>query len=227
MAVVMTSLEMEDLLLLDNGDNLKFTVERNLKAFFQQQFKHPAYMKIDGKPVILVYANNKLPSQSWVDILESIKEDGYLGIYIAEAEYAIYQMDIFDSFYHYAPPADRDGILNQYKSLKNMVLNLNLLRETPTSANFWIATVSPGMDNTPIVRDDATPFYGEIPYIIERQDGDYYRNTWEASTNLSPNWIFITSWNEWQENSCIEPSQMFGDYYLQLTSEYITKWKSK
>ena len=34
-----------------------------------------------------------------------------------------------------------------------------------------------------------------------------------------------TSWNEWRENTYIEPSERYGDKYLRITREYVNKWK--
>ena len=40
-------------------------------------------------------------------------------------------------------------------------------------------------------------------------------------------WIFITTWNEWWENTSIEPGELYGDQYLQITKEYAEKWKNQ
>jgi len=42
-----------------------------------------------------------------------------------------------------------------------------------------------------------------------------------------PNWIFINSWNEWWENSHIEPSELYGTQYLDITREYANRWKGE
>jgi len=43
----------------------------------------------------------------------------------------------------------------------------------------------------------------------------------------APDWLFITSWNEWWENTHIEPSDHYGSLYLQLTRELLDDWKNQ
>ncbi len=61
----------------------------------------------------------------------------------------------------------------------------------------------------------------------EREGGAYYRATFEAALQSEPDWIFITSWNEWWEHTHIEPGERYGDLYLQITHEYVEKWKGE
>jgi len=42
----------------------------------------------------------------------------------------------------------------------------------------------------------------------------------EEAIKAKPDWVLITSWNEWHEGSEIEPSLEYGDKYLSLTQEY-------
>ncbi|MGC8890962.1 MAG: glycoside hydrolase family 99-like domain-containing protein, partial [bacterium] len=52
-----------------------------------------------------------------------------------------------------------------------------------------------------------------------------YSNLWKFAINSNPNWIIITSFNEWHEGSEIEPSEEYGDTYINLTKEYSLKFK--
>ena len=68
-------------------------------------------------------------------------------------------------------------------------------------------TVIPGYDDTKI----RTPGIN-----AERQGGQTYRVLWEEAITADPDWVPITSWNEWHEGSEIEPSWEDGDAYLKL-----------
>ena len=59
-----------------------------------------------------------------------------------------------------------------------------------------------------------------------REDGAYYAQTWQAAINSNPDWVIITSFNEWPEGTYIEPSQAYGDRYLGLTAEWAGRFKS-
>jgi hypothetical protein len=39
-----------------------------------------------------------------------------------------------------------------------------------------------------------------------------------------PEWITITSFNEWFEGSMIEPSATYGTLYLNLTQQFAKQW---
>jgi len=56
--------------------------------------------------------------------------------------------------------------------------------------------------------------------VASRQDGQTYAVLWEEAIRAQPDWVLITSWNEWHEGSEIEPSWEDGDQYLKLTAKY-------
>ena len=51
----------------------------------------------------------------------------------------------------------------------------------------------PGNDDTRTHRADS--------YVRDRRNGDFYRETWRAAFSTYPDWIIITSWNEWVEGT--------------------------
>jgi uncharacterized protein (TIGR03437 family) len=74
-----------------------------------------------------------------------------------------------------------------------------------------ILTVYPGYDDRKI----------RVPGLYTpREDGEYYRQSWEKALASDPDVVLITSWNEWPEATNIEPSVEFGYQYLELTLTY-------
>jgi hypothetical protein len=63
--------------------------------------------------------------------------------------------------------------------------------------------------------------------MVDRQNGQYYRDIFNIALSTNPDWIFITTWNEWWENTHIEPSENHGSLYLDITREYLQRWKSE
>jgi glycoprotein endo-alpha-1,2-mannosidase len=74
---------------------------------------------------------------------------------------------------------------------------------------------------------------------IERDNGNYYRNMFRSAIQVNPDFISITSFNEWHEGTQIEPAiskkltdyvyEDYGqdtdpDYYLKLTKELIKQY---
>jgi hypothetical protein len=81
-------------------------------------------------------------------------------------------------------------------------------------------TVTPAYDER-FVRPD-NPFE-----VIPPQIGDVstYDWTWETALQHKPDYVLITSWNEFFEGTAIEPSQEYGDFYIRETAEWSTKFK--
>ncbi len=58
--------------------------------------------------------------------------------------------------------------------------------------------------------------------------GTYYRVRWEDALENAPDWIVITSWNEWAEGTELEPSDEYPPSrfdYLQATWQYACRWR--
>ena len=72
----------------------------------------------------------------------------------------------------------------------------------------WTATVSPGYDDRALVSAD-----GRTPRVSERDGGAYYDAQWRAALEAGADWMVVTSWNEWWENTQVEPSVRYGDLY--------------
>lgn len=74
-----------------------------------------------------------------------------------------------------------------------------------------ILSVRPGYDDTKIRRPGL---------LTPRENGAYYRRSWEKAIAADPDAVFITSWNEWPEATNVEPSVEFGYQYAELTLTY-------
>jgi hypothetical protein len=75
----------------------------------------------------------------------------------------------------------------------------------------FAATVMPGYDDIAI----------RGGHRRDRENGAYYRGTWEDAVRYNADAVVITSFNEFAEGSHIEPSEQYGDFYLQLTREMV------
>jgi len=72
----------------------------------------------------------------------------------------------------------------------------------------WIAPVAPGFDARMVGGRSNVP----------RDGGATLRAEWVAATASRPDAIGIISWNEFSENTYIEPSAKYGDEYLRLVA---------
>ena len=84
----------------------------------------------------------------------------------------------------------------------------------------WTASVSPGYDDRALVSAD-----GRTARVSDRDNGAYYDAQWRTALEAGADWVVVTSWNEWWENTHIEPSVRYGDLYVRRTSEWATRFR--
>ena len=82
--------------------------------------------------------------------------------------------------------------------------------------------VVPGWEGAPLLRPRD---YVAVPrdYGAPGDPGRYYRVRWEDALEPGPDWIVVTSWNEWVEGTEIEPSDAYPPSrfdYLEATRRY-------
>jgi hypothetical protein len=75
----------------------------------------------------------------------------------------------------------------------------------------WLAPVAPGFDARLIGGREVVP----------RRAGETLRERWDAAVASSPDAIGIISWNEFSENTHIEPSERYGTRYLKTVADII------
>jgi hypothetical protein len=177
---------------------------------------HPAFMKVNGKPLIVIWASESVPLATWKSVLKELRAQGLDATYLAMG-YNITNLDVFDGLHEYNV-FTIPNLTETFRSVARATRYYGLLADSPTP-KIWVATVQPGYD------DRLIP--GRSGLFQDRDNGKFYRNTFEAALKSDPDWIFITTWNEWWEHTYIEPSELYGDLYLRITREFAEKWKGK
>jgi glycosyl hydrolase family 99 len=75
----------------------------------------------------------------------------------------------------------------------------------------WIAPAAPGFDARLVGGGS----------IVDRNGGTTLRQEFDAAVNSSPDAVGVISWNEFSENSHIEPSRSYGPRYLQELADIL------
>ncbi len=94
---------------------------------------------------------------------------------------------------------------------------INAYNQAHHTQKIWAAGVFPGFNDTKVPGRKGT-------FIVLRNNGATYRMSWNGATSSSPDWITITSFNEWFEGSMIEPSVTYHMQYVDLTHQFATQW---
>ena len=175
---------------------------------------HPAYLRVDNRPVIFFWQPTLYGIETWQNIRSQV-DPNYGSIWISEGVNTAY-LSVFDGHHLYSntwnPPADL-SYTNQ--KFANQVENM---RQQTGAYKFWVATAMPGYNDVRI-----RPGSG---FAQDREGGAYYDRSWQAAIASQPNWVVITSFNEWPEGTYIEPSATFGNQYLGSTAAWSGQFKS-
>lgn len=173
-----------------------------------QLMPHGAFARVNGKPVLFFWREQVRSVDDWAAIRQQV-DPNHDQIWIAEGVNIAYQR-VFDGHHLYSIAWAPDV---------NYTLNDWSKRVRRAGADkLWVATVMPGYDDTRTARADK--------FARARNNGDFYRTTWNAALATRPDMVVITSFNEWVEGSMIEPSVTYGNLYLDLTREYAAQFKS-
>ena len=186
-----------------------------LRYLLEAHAQHPAFLRYAGKPVIFFWRQQSYDVATWAALRQQV-DPAHTTLWIAEGLDMAYQ-DVFDGHHLYNvtwnPPTDPAHTAAKFRR------RIDEYNATHGAHKLWIATAMPGYDDTHVAGRPGR-------YSQPRDNGAYYRQTWEAAMASHPNMIVINSFNEWREGTMIEPSQTYGDLYLNLTAELATTFKA-
>jgi hypothetical protein len=178
-------------------------VAAQLQAFYQHYGNNPALVRYQGRPVIFFWQASALDNGTWSAIRSQV-DPNHTSVWLADGDnFNILSGDAWDGISPYAIAwaGDPSTQLPRWANVARSIAPDKL----------WNPVVSPGCNDT--AARAAT-------CIRDRGDGSYYQATWDGALASSPSWaIVVSTFNEWMESTQIEPSQQWGDQYLQLTKQ--------
>ena len=173
---------------------------------------HPAFLRVDGRPVVFFWRPTIYGVDTWSSIRAQV-DPNHGNIWISEGVDTSY-LSVFDGHHLYSntwnPPADLNATNQKFAS------RVAQARDSYGATKFWVATVMPGYND----------LKARGGFARDREGGNYFAQSWSAAIASNPSWIVINSFNEWPEGSYIEPSAAFGDLFLGLSASYSQQFKS-
>jgi glycosyltransferase involved in cell wall biosynthesis/lipopolysaccharide biosynthesis protein/SAM-dependent methyltransferase len=195
--------------------------------FLCQAFQDRRYIRINGKPLFLVYRANQLPDARRTTALwrEEARRLGIGEIYLCRVESFIDERSDpnvigFDAAVEFQPdwtqfrekltgPAYRSHNVYDYE-----VFVKRMLRNKPTAYRRF-PCVTPAWDNSPRRKSNATIFINSTPESYEKWLSGVVENLSHSAENEKV--LFLNAWNEWAEGNHLEPDQRHGRAYLEAT----------
>jgi hypothetical protein len=107
---------------------------------------------------------------------------------------------------------------NDYLKASRWARRVEEWEQRTNQPKLWLATISPGWDDlrAGCRADVRVP---NTPHRRDRENGALYQATFDAALSSNPDWLLLSSFNEWVEGTYIEPSAQYGDKYLEMTKE--------
>jgi glycosyltransferase involved in cell wall biosynthesis len=196
-------------------------LERTFNAI-EVFFDDYCYLKKDNKPILYWFWSSEFDYSSFfnLDIVRRAKKNC---LNFAQSlrepkeinEENLLTKGFFDSFYFYSPLE----IANE-KNLEKIIIERSKIL---SQFKYFSYTVSPGYNDIELQQSFRSK---NTLRIVARNEGKTYENTFKIIKELKckPDFITITSFNEFHEQTNIEPDTVFGDTYLKLTNKLIQKY---
>jgi hypothetical protein len=188
-----------------------------LRYVIAQYSNNPHFLHWRGKPVIFVWdpLGHGRTLALWASVLQQV-DPQHRVVWSAEGV-NMHLLDVFDGIHLFS--AGYWGLLDGDmaavdQGFRNKVNAYNAAHGTH---KIWAAGVMPGYDDTRVPGRQGT-------FKVPRDSGATYHTSWEAAIASNPDWITITSFNEWFEGSMIEPSVTYKTLYLAITQHYTNVW---
>lgn len=211
-------------------------------------FKDRRYMKVDGRPIFVIFNPLELPSQkAFIDCWRGLAEkEGLKGLYfigmIGSPKIAL--DNSFDAITAHEPfysAAFSKGLLEKI-SVKLFKRNPHWLRyklndlfklpfiysyRSVFNGDVYKGTADPKFFPCACPNWDNTPRCGRKGRVFNNSTPEFFREHFRSAVKYvsgrdgDHRIIFIKAWNEWAEGNHLEPDMKFGEGYLKVIKEEI------
>jgi hypothetical protein len=177
--------------------------------WFETTYGSNPVFRVFGPPAVIWSGSSKYTPAEIAAVRSAAKAPSQILLLGSERSAADYvaRQQLFDGDAYYWSSADPLNTPGYEERLDG------LAKAVAAARGRWIAPVAPGFDAR-LVGGSST---------VERRDGATYRASWATAAVGRPSALGIISWNEFSENSHIEPSKANGFAYLTLTAQLTGK----
>lgn len=186
---------------------------QDLKYILQHYGRQTSFLKVSGTPVIFLYDRvlNEVPLGEWPAIEGRLRQnDGLPVLLIGPGKAGM--SAVFDGTHVYVAADQTTG--KTPAQLAAWAVHYYHNGVVSAQGKISCLTVIPGFDDrSQAERPKPRP-------VTDRYDGQTYRVLWRAALVAHPDWVLITSWNEWHEGTEIEPSRQYDSTALKDTPAF-------
>lgn len=175
-------------------------VAADFKLFEQQFAPNPVFVRMGGKP-LTIWSGTWAYSAADVHAVTAPVRNSML-VLSTEKSVQGYQRIA----------ADTDGDAYYWSSVdpssnSNYATKLDQMAQAVHADHkYWLAPFAPGFDARLVGGEQS----------VDRRNGDTLRTEYAAALASSPDALGLISWNEFSENTYVEPSEKYGTEFLQV-----------
>ncbi len=179
-------------------------IAEDLDIFLSRYAENPAF-NLFSKPLIIWSGTWRFSEQEVAEVTRARRDQ--LLILASEKDVAGYERlaDLVDGDAYYWSSVNPDTFPGYPEKLQSMSDAVH------ATGGMWIAPAAPGFDAR---RVGGTS-------VVERKDGETLRREVDAAISSSPDAIGLISWNEFSENTHVEPSRNYGTRYVEVVADIL------
>lgn len=187
---------------------------------------HPSYLRQDGRPVVVIYLVRDMVNAdaTLTTIRERLAARGIDPHLVADMVYweppdrwdwpfLSRHFRTVTAYNMYYRPEFLNAVRAQFESVDRAARGHGMR---------LVPNVMPGYDDTPL--------RGTGRVTINRRRGDFYRESFAVAAPFVDGdqpMLLITSFNEWHEGTELEPSEEYGERYLNLTRDLVAPLRGR
>lgn len=214
--------------------------EADHRAHFQKLLpllSDKRYLKVDGKPLIVIYRPGEIPDLAgFIRLWKQLAtQSGLAGLHMVATIHGKqpwdYRQHGFDAaVMQYLPPLRRNTYVSWRQPFKRLSrlyqektgrptihrygeVMLEMLPDAGSGSGTYPCLI-PNWDNTPRSNSNGLVLHGSTPELFRKQ----LTTSLQRLRNVPEDHaiIFVKSWNEWAEGNHLEPDLKFGKAYLEV-----------
>jgi hypothetical protein len=178
-------------------------VARDFRTFHDKYASNPVFFRLGGKPLTIWSGTWKFSHAEVAKVTAPVRA-GMLVLNTAKSATDYERIaDVTDGDAYYWSSVNPDTNPTYATKLNDMAAGVHGHHQ------YWIAPFAPGFDARMVGGRKS----------VDRKDGGTMRAEYAMAQRSSPDVLGLISWNEFSENSYVEPSQKFGSRYLDVLRE--------
>jgi hypothetical protein len=175
----------------------------------------PAFLRSGGDPVVFVYGMDAFGAATWQRLLDGLAASGTRVRLVGDSGSQAGRALSWGT-YRYSTLATDANVADW--DADRMVEARAAAAIGTGPAHLFAATVMPGFDDRNLRGDDRP--------VLDRDGGATYDRQWDRAVGSDPDWVLVTSWNEWYEGTSVQPGVAAGDQALRQTATHAAAFRA-